>query len=86
MWVGMLKNYFDFNEKEIDEIDEFLSNRNYSLIRPNKKDWYLFLFYIEQIMYPFFYNSSVSPYEECITDNKIYFDAFYIDIQYFLYD
>ena len=47
MWVGMLKNYFDFNEKEIDEIDEFLSNRNYSLIRPNKKDWYLFLFYID---------------------------------------
>ena len=77
IWVGMLRNYFDFNEEEIDEIDEFLSKRDYSIIRPNKKDWYLFLFYIEQIMLPFFYNSSVSPYEECITDNKIYYDAFY---------
>jgi len=77
IWVGMLKNYFDFNDDEIDDIDEFLSQKDYSIIRPNKKDWYLFLFYIEQIMLPFFYNSSISPYEECLTDNKKYFDAFY---------
>ena len=77
IWVGMLKNYFDFEEDEIDDIDEFLSQRDYSIIRPKKRDWYLYLFYIERIMFPIFYNSSVIPDEESITDNKKYFDAFY---------
>ena len=77
IWVGMLKNYFDFKEEEINEIDEFLFNKGYSIIRPNKKDWQLFLFYIERIMYPIFFNSSVAPDEESIADNKKYFDAFY---------
>ena len=77
IWVGMLKNYFDFKDEEINEIDEFLFSKGYSIIRPNKKDWNLFLFYIERIMFPIFFNSSVSPDEESTTDNKKYFDAFY---------
>ena len=77
IWVGMLKNYFDFIEDEINEIDEFLYNKGYSMIRPNKKDWQLFLFYIERIMFPIFYNSSVCPNDECLADNKQYYDAFY---------
>ena len=77
IWVGMLSNYFEFNEEEINEIDELLYNKGYSMIRPNKKDWQLYLFYIERIMYPIFYNSSIAPDEESTTDNKKYFDAFY---------
>ena len=76
-WVGMLKNYFDFEEKEIEEIDDFLSQKDYYIIRPKKKDWQLYLFYLERLMYPIFYNSSVAPDEESIADNKKYFDAFY---------
>ena len=77
IWVGMLKNYFDFNEEEINNIDEFLYKNGYTIIRPNKKDWQLFLFYIERIMFPMFYNSSISPDQESIADIKKFFDAFY---------
>ena len=77
LWVGMLQNYFDFEEDEIDSIDEFLSQKDFCIIRPKKRDWYLFLFYIERIMFPIFYNSSVTPDEESVTDNKKYYDAFY---------
>ena len=77
IWVGMLKNYFDFEEDEINDIEEFLSKKNYSIIRPKKRDWKLYLFYIDKIMLPLFYNSSISPNNEFIADNKKYYDAFY---------
>ena len=77
IWVGMLKNYFDFDEDEIEEIEDFLSLKDYYMIRPKKKDWQLYLYYIERIMAPVFYNSSFSPEEESYADNKRYFDAFY---------
>ena len=77
IWVGMLKNYFDFDEEEILYIQEFLSDKNYYIIRPKKKDWQLYLYYIEGIMSPIFYNSSFSPDEESFADNQKYFDGFY---------
>ena len=73
----MLKNYFDFDEEEILDIQEFLSDKNYYIIRPKKKDWQLCLYYIQSIMSPIFYNSSFSPDEESFADNQKYFDGFY---------
>ena len=77
IWVGMLKNYFDFDEEEITFIQEFLSEKNYFIIRPKKKDWQLYLYYIQGILSPIFYNSSFSPDDESIADNQKYFDGFY---------
>ena len=77
IWVGMLKNYWDFNEDELDEIQEFLSEEDYYIIRPKKKDWQLFIYYIEGIISPVFFNSSFSPDEESFADTKKYFDGFY---------
>ena len=77
IWVGMLKNYFDFDENEINDIDNFLQTKKYYMIRPDKKEWNLYLFYTERIMLPIFYNSSVSIDNEFFADNKRYYDAFY---------
>ena len=77
IWVGMLRNYFDFEEEELDNIQDFLSKKDYYIIRPKKKDWQLFIYYIEGIVSPVFYNSSFSPDKESFADNKAYFDGFY---------
>ena len=77
IWVGMLKNYFDFEEDERPIIENLLKENNYIMINPNKKEWNLYLFYIERIMFPIFYNSSMSLDDEFLADNKIYYDAFY---------
>ncbi len=77
IWVGMLKNYFDFDENEINDIDNFLQTKKYYMIRPDKKEWNLYLFYLERIMFPIYYNSSISIDDEFMADNKIYYDAFY---------
>ena len=77
IWVGMLKNYFEFEEEEIDQIEDLLSVNDYYIIRPKKGDWQLFIYFIQRIMSPLFYNSSFSPDEEAFADNKRYFDAFY---------
>ena len=42
IWVGMLKNYFEFEEEEIDQIEDFLSVNDYYMIRPKKGDWQLY--------------------------------------------
>ena len=77
IWVGMLKNYFDFEEDEKPIIENLLKEQNYIMINPNFKEWNLYLFYIERIMFPIFYNSSMSLDDEFLADNKIYYDAFY---------
>ena len=77
IWIGMLKNYWDFNDEELEEIQEFLSKEDYYIIRPKKQDWQLFIYYIEGIISPVFYNSSFSPDEESLADAKKYFDGFY---------
>ena len=46
IWVGMLKNYFDFEEEERPIIENQLKDHNYIMINPNKKEWNLYLFYI----------------------------------------
>ena len=76
IWVGMLQNYFDFDEDEINYIQEFLAKQDYYIIKPKKKDWQLYLYYIQVILSPVFYNSSFSP-NESFSDNQIYFDGFY---------
>ena len=77
IWVGMIQNYFDFNEDEIIEIQEFLAKEDYYIIKPKKKDWQLFLYYIQGIMSPVFYNSTFSINDETFSDNQKYFDGFY---------
>ncbi len=77
IWVGMLKNYFDFEKDDINFIDNLLQEKNYFMIRPDKKEWNLYLFYLERIMFPIYYNSSISIDDEFMADNKIYYDAFY---------
>jgi hypothetical protein len=77
IWVGMLKNYFDFEKDDINIIDNLLQEKNYFMIRPDKKEWNLYLFYLERIMFPIYFNSSVSTDDEFLADNKIYYDAFY---------
>ena len=77
IWVGMLKNYFDFEKDEINTIEILLQENGYYMITPNKKDWNLYIFYLERIMFPVFYNSSISVHDEFLADNKKYFDAFY---------
>ena len=77
IWVGMLRNYFDFEEEELNNIQDFLAQKDYYIIRPKKKDWQLFIYYIEGIVAPVFYNSSFSPDKESFADNKAYFDGFY---------
>ena len=77
IWVGMLKNYFDFESDEINSIEILLKKNNYYMIKPTKKEWNLYLFYLERIMFPIYYNSSVSIDDEFLADNKLYYDAFY---------
>ena len=77
IWVGMLKNYFDFEKDEIPIIEKILKEKNYFLIKPDKKEWNLYLFYLEKIMFPVFYNSSICIDDEFFPDNKRYYDAFY---------
>ena len=77
-WVGMLKNYFDFKPEEIPEIEKILVKQKFFMIKPKtKKKWYLYLFYIEHLMGPIFYNSSFNPNDKSLADNYEYFQAFY---------
>ena len=54
LWVGMLQNYFDFEEDEIDSIDEFLSQKDFCIIRPKKETGIYFYFISKELCFPYF--------------------------------
>ena len=82
-WVGMLRNYFDFNEDELDEIENLLEENNYYLIRPKKIDWEGHLIYVNQILFPIFISSMFDYKNEYLSECEKYFQCYYkINIKY----
>ena len=76
-WIGLLKNLYDFNEEEQEEIIDFLREKDYYPVTPEKKELDYFIYYLERVMYPVFLNSSFTPNDEVFADSKKYVDAFY---------
>ena len=76
-WVGLLKGLYDYDEKEQEEIIEFLRQNDYYAVTPDKKELEYFIYYLERVMYPVFLNNSFNPTDEIYADSKKYVDAFY---------
>ena len=76
-WIGLLKGLLDKDEKEQEEIIEFLKQYDYYPVTPQKKELEYFIYYLERVMYPVFLNNSFTPNDEIYADSKKYVDAFY---------
>jgi len=76
-WIGLLKNLYDYNEEEQEEIIDFLREKDYYPVTPEKKELDYFIYYLERVMYPVFLNSSFTPSDAIFADSKKYVDAFY---------
>ena len=76
-WIGLLKNLYDFPEEEKEEIIDFLREKDYYPVTPDKKELDYFIYYLERVMYPVFLNSSFTPTDTIFADSKRYVDAFY---------
>ena len=76
-WIGLLKGLLDRDEKEQEEIIEFLKQHDYYPVTPQKKELEYFIYYLERVMYPVFLNNSFTPNDEIYADSKKYVDAFY---------
>ena len=76
-WIGLLKSLYNFSEEEQEEIIDFLRERDYYPVTPEKKELDYFIYYLERVMYPVFLNSSFTPSDAIFSDSKRYVDAFY---------
>ena len=76
-WIGLLKNLYDFTDEEQEEIIDFLREKDYYPVTPDKKELDNFIYYLERVMYPVFLNSSFTPTDTIFADSKRYVDAFY---------
>ena len=76
-WIGLLKNLYDFSEEEQEEIIDFLREKDYYPVTPDRKELDYFIYYLERVMYPVFLNSSFTPTDTIFADSKRYVDAFY---------
>jgi hypothetical protein len=59
VWVGMLKNFKDFTEEELMEIDEFLRENNIHMIDTSEREYKNFWIYINYILGPVFIENTV---------------------------
>lgn len=78
LWVGMLKNYFDYSEDEINEIDMFLQDNDYYMIYPNKEEWENFVIFNNKIIFPIFVDSTVNSEDDYFINYEKYFDSFHL--------
>ena len=83
LWVGMLRNYFDFTEEEIYDIEDLLIENDFYLIHPKKEHWEGHLTYVNQIMFPIFITSMFDYKNEYLSEYEKYFQCFYeVNIKY----
>ena len=83
LWVGMLRNYFDFTEEELYDIEDLLIENDFYLIHPKKEHWEGHLTYVNQIMFPIFITSMFDYKNEYLSEYEKYFQCFYeINIKY----
>ena len=75
-WVGMLKNYKDFDEIEIEEIAEFLQQKNIYLVIVSEKEFNDYQMYMSKIITPVFIDSTIDLSNEYFLSYENYFSAF----------
>ena len=77
LWVGMLRNYFDYTIEEIDEIDFILRESNYFMIFPEKEDWDDYISYTHNILFPIITDCLFDPSNEYLNEYDKYFSAYH---------
>ena len=75
-WVGMLKNYNEFDEIEIEEIAEFLLEKNIYLVTVTDKEFNDYQMYMSKIITPVFIDSTIDLSNEYFLAYEDYFSAF----------
>ena len=76
VWVGMLKNAYQYNEDELSEIYEFLKQRNVYMVNIPEKIYNDFWIYINQIISPIFVQSSIDIRNEYFLNHEKYFSSY----------
>jgi hypothetical protein len=59
VWVGMLRNFSQFNEQELNEIDELLRENNIYMINLTETDYRNYWIYMNKILTPVFVENTI---------------------------
>jgi hypothetical protein len=59
VWVGMLRNFSQFNEKDLEKISDFLRDRNIFMINVSETEYRNYWIYMNQILGDVFVSSTV---------------------------
>lgn len=77
LWVGMLKNYTDFEEDELREIEAFLEEKNIFLVIPEfLSDYTNYCIYINNIISPVFVECNIDINNYYFLNYDEYFNAY----------
>ena len=75
-WVGMLKNYEDFDENELEEIYAFLEEKMIFVVEVKKKLYEEYYIYYNNILIPTFIDNSISSDNEYNQNYNKYYNSF----------
>ena len=75
-WVGMLKNYEDFDENELEEIYSFLEEKMIFVVEVKKKLYEEYYIYYNNILMPAFIDNSISSDNEYNQNYNKYYSSF----------
>ena len=76
-WVGILRNFKDFNEMELMDISEYLAEKNIFVVQCTEKEFNDYTIYKHKILYPIFIENTID-YEnnEYLKNYEQYYFAF----------
>ena len=75
-WVGMLKNFEDYEELELEEIYSFLETKNIYVVEVKKKQYEDYYIYYNNILIPTFIDNSISSDNEYSQNYNKYYNSF----------
>ena len=77
MWIGMLRNAYQYNEEQLKEINTFLKKNNIYMVTVSEIDYTNYWIYINQILSPVFVQSAIDIKNEYFLNHDKYFTAFH---------
>ena len=75
-WVGMLKNFEDFEEIELDELYGYLEEKMIFVVQVKKKQYEEYYIYYNNILMPTFIDNSISSDNEYNQNYNKYYNSF----------
>lgn len=75
-WIGMLKNFMNFSEEELNDLNQFLETKNIFIVNTTETEYKNYWIFINNILAPIFVENTIDMHNKYLINYEEYFMAY----------